>query len=116
MASSVIDQIRVIDTDTHLVEPPDLWTSRMSPKYGDLIPHVAWDDNEQEEAWFVGDQRLAPVASAAHAGWPQYPPLHPPRWSDADPATWEAKARLARMDEYGIHAEEIGRASCRERV
>src|SRR5437899_448319 len=44
MVSPVIDHIRVIDTDTHLVEPPDLWTSRMSPKYGDLIPHVEWDD------------------------------------------------------------------------
>ena len=33
--------IPIIDTDTHVVEPPDLWTSRLSSKWGDLVPHVA---------------------------------------------------------------------------
>lgn len=102
---SVIEQIPVIDTDTHVVEPPDLWTDRMPAKYGDLVPHVLWDDKAAEEAWFIGDQRVAPVGSPAQAGWHEYPPDHPRRWEDADPATWEAKARLARMDEYGIFAQ-----------
>jgi uncharacterized protein len=105
VSSSVIDQIPVIDADTHVVEPPDLWTSRMSTKWGHFVPHVRWDDKFQEEAWFIGDDRVGPVAGAAQAGWPEYPPNHPPRWEDADPATWEAKARLARMDSYGIHAQ-----------
>ena len=105
MSASIAERIRVIDTDTHLVEPPDLWTSRMSSRWGDLVPHVAWDEAYAEEAWVIGDQRLAPVGSAAQAGWPEYPPDHPKRWSDADPHTWDAKARLARMDEYGIYAQ-----------
>jgi predicted TIM-barrel fold metal-dependent hydrolase len=105
MATSVISQIPVVDADTHVVEPPDLWTSRMSARHGDLVPHVRWDDQAEEEAWFIGDDRVTAVAGAAQAGWPEYPPDHPRRWSDADPATWEAKARLARMDEYGIHAQ-----------
>jgi predicted TIM-barrel fold metal-dependent hydrolase len=103
--ASIVEKFRVIDTDTHLVEPPDLWTSRMSSRWGDLVPHVAWDDSFQEEAWFIGDQRVSPVASAAQAGWSEYPPDHPRRWADADPGTWDAKPRLARMDEYGIHAQ-----------
>jgi len=102
---TVTEQIRVIDTDTHVVEPPDLWTSRLPARWGDLVPHVEWDDANDEEAWFVGGQRLAPVGGAAQAGWPEYPPLHPRRWDDADPATWDAEARLARMDEHGIHAQ-----------
>src|SRR6478752_2751171 len=105
MGSTVISQIRIIDTDTHVVEPPDLWTSRMPSRWGDLVPHVDWDDVHEEEAWFIGGDRVAAVGAAAQAGWPEYPPDHPRRWSDADPATWEAKARLARMDEYGIHAQ-----------
>ena len=44
-------------------------------------------------------------ASAAQAGWPEFPPDHPRRWSDADPVTWDPKLRLGRMDEYGIHAQ-----------
>ena len=45
-----------------------------------------------------------PAASAAQAGWTEYPPEHPKRISDVDPATWDAAKRLARMDEYGIYA------------
>jgi predicted TIM-barrel fold metal-dependent hydrolase len=103
--SAVIGEIQIIDADTHLVEPPDLWTSRLPSRWGDMIPHVKWDAGQEEEAWFVGDQRLAPVASAAQAGWPEFPPDHPRRWSDADPVTWDPKLRLARMDEYGVHAQ-----------
>jgi uncharacterized protein len=102
---SLTEQIRVIDTDTHVVEPPDLWTSRLPTHWGELVPHVEWDEANAEEAWFINGQRVAPVASAAQAGWPEYPPLHPRRWDDADPATWDAKARLARMDENGIYAQ-----------
>ena len=36
-----VSEIPIIDTDTHVVEPPDLWTSRVSSKWGDLVPHVA---------------------------------------------------------------------------
>ena len=102
---SVIDTVPIIDTDTHLVEPPDLWTSRLPKKYGDRVPHVRWDANAEEEAWFIGDTRLSPAASSAQAGWPEYPPDHPRRFSDADPATWEVSARLGWMDRYGIHAQ-----------
>ena len=105
MSTELVDQIRVIDTDTHLVEPPDLWTSRISPKYGDLVPHVEWDPAEGEEAWYIGGQRLAPVAGSAMAGWSEYPPDHPKTWAEADPATWDAPLRLKKMDEYGIHAQ-----------
>ena len=105
MSNAVVDRFKIIDTDSHLVEPPDLWTSRMSAKWGDLVPRVRWDDDAQEEAWFVGDQRLGPVAASAQAGWHEYPPSHPPRWADADPHTWDAKLRLERMDEYGVWAQ-----------
>jgi predicted TIM-barrel fold metal-dependent hydrolase len=101
----VIPLIQIVDADTHLVEPPDLWTARMPSRWADMAPHVRWDEQHQEEAWFVGDQRLAPVAAAAQAGWSEYPPDHPRRWADADPATWDPKLRLGRMDDYGIHAQ-----------
>lgn len=103
--ATLITDIPIIDTDTHVVEPPDLWTSRVSSKWGDAVPHVAWDPVAEEEAWFMGSQRLSPVASPAMAGWNEYPPAHPRRWSDADPAAWDPVKRLARMDDYNIRAE-----------
>jgi hypothetical protein len=27
---TVVQDIKVVDADTHVVEPPDLWTSRMA--------------------------------------------------------------------------------------
>ena len=54
--SEVIDSVQIIDVDTHVTEPPDLWTSRMSSaKWGDKIPYVRWDDRWNEERWHVGD-------------------------------------------------------------
>ena len=46
-----------------------------------------------------------PAASAAQAGWHQYPPDHPPSLDVVDPATWDPQARLQRMDDYGIWAQ-----------
>ena len=31
---------RIISTDDHVVEPPDLWTSRLPAKFQDKAPHV----------------------------------------------------------------------------
>jgi uncharacterized protein len=88
MLASDVDRYRVIDSDTHVIEPYDLWTSRISvKKWGDLVPHVKWDDELQEDAWYFGSARVARGASAASAGWPHYPPDHPPRLELADPAT-----------------------------
>jgi predicted TIM-barrel fold metal-dependent hydrolase len=103
--NAVLEDIKVVDADTHVVEPPDLWTSRMASSWGDLVPHVEWNGDRQEEVWVIGDQPISPVASAAMAGWNEYPPDHPRRWSDADPAAWDARQRLARMDQYGIYAQ-----------
>ena len=106
MSNAIVDRFKIIDTDSHLVEPPDLWTSRMSSKWGDLVPHVKWDDDCQGGG--VVRRRPAPGAGRARpprpAG-PSSPPSHPPRWEDADPHTWDAKLRLERMDEYGVWAQ-----------
>jgi predicted TIM-barrel fold metal-dependent hydrolase len=101
-----VDRYKVIDTDTHVIEPYDLWTSRISvDKWGDKVPHVQWDDEYQEDAWFFGETRVGAAAGAAQAGWSEFPPNHPPRLSDVDPATWDASARLNIMDKYGIWAQ-----------
>ena len=34
------DEYRVIDVDTHVTEPPDVWTSRVASKWKDRVPRV----------------------------------------------------------------------------
>src|ERR1700678_1160424 len=102
----VAQDVLVIDTDTHVIEPPDLWTSRMSSaKWGDRIPTVRHDEAAGEDAWFLNGKKIRPAGTAAHAGWSEYPPSYPPRLEDADPSTWDAAKRLERMDADGIHAQ-----------
>ncbi len=102
---TAISDILIVDVDTHVVEPPDLWTSRVSSRWGDLVPHVRWDEAQSEEAWFMGDTRLGAVGAPAMAGWKEYPPLHPRRWEDTDPATSDPYERLKVMDRYGIQSQ-----------
>src|SRR5580704_15697370 len=102
MHDSDVDGYKVIDTDTHVIEPYDLWTSRLSvSKWGDLVPHVKFDEELQEDAWYFGESRISAAARPAHAGWHEYPPLHPPSLDMVDRATWDPKERLAKMDEFG---------------
>jgi len=101
----VTSGVEIIDTDTHLMEPPDLWTARLSSsRWGDDIPHMVYDERHGRDRWLIGGRKLTSVANWAVAGWPEFPPSHPPRMEDADPAAWDAKSRLAKMDEYGVYA------------
>jgi len=103
---ALAETFRVIDTDTHIIEPYDLWTSRMSArKWGDKIPLVRWDEVAQEDAWYFNNERVFPAVSSAHAGWHEYFPDTPKRLSEVSPALWRAEDRLKLMDAYGIHAQ-----------
>src|SRR5262249_22650752 len=102
----------LIDADAHLTEPADLWTSRMSSrKWGDLIPHVKFDEQAGVGGWFLGDDRIGPfggftmVYAADRAGYPArwakaYPEF--PRQADLHPSSWDVRARLEIMDAHGV--------------
>lgn len=95
----------IIDTDTHITEPRDTWTARMSTKkWGDMVPHVKFDDEAQEEYWFLGDTKMVPACMTAQAGWPEKFPSHPKTFEAAHPASYDADARIKLMDELGIWA------------
>jgi predicted TIM-barrel fold metal-dependent hydrolase len=97
--------IPIIDVDSHVVEPPDLWTSRAPARYRDAVPVIRWDEETQRELWEMGGVVLAPAAAPAQAGYHRYPPDHPPRLADADPRTWDPSRRLEWMDAYGIQTQ-----------
>ena len=75
----------IIDCDSHVAEPADLWTSRLPAKYTDDAPHLQWDDRFGEMRWRVGDDLLRGEAEFAQAGWHEFPPSHPVSLAEADP-------------------------------
>ncbi len=93
-----------IDADTHITEPSDLWTSRVSSKWGDRVPHVRQDD-QGTNAWFVGDEKVANAPSGAFAGWKGKFPSSPPTYEGAYPASFDVHERLKLMDETGIYTQ-----------
>jgi len=102
---SILDDIRVIDVDTHVIEPYDLWTSRLSTqRWGDRVPHVRWNEGLKTELWYSGDQVIGSGAAAAAAGWSEPPPKFPPKLDLVSPEVWRAEDRLRLMDRYGIYA------------
>jgi predicted TIM-barrel fold metal-dependent hydrolase len=103
-----LSDIKIVDADNHVVEPYDLWTSRVSTKkWGDLVPHVVWDEGRHGDIWVSGDQFLHPAASDAWSGYDKPPGDEryvPKRWSELKTENWRAEDRLELMNQQGIYA------------
>ena len=107
----VVDRIPVIDVDTHIAEPPDLWTARVAKKWGSRVPHVVADpngpraDGKTNDVWVFGDARAIPTAAISHTGTPYRYPLHPATLEEGHPGAYAVDARVRYMDSVGIQAQ-----------
>ena len=99
----------VIDTDTHITEPHDLWTSNAPATYRDRVPTVRTIDGVQ--MWTV-DGTVLGRASASSVVWrdgSRHRGTEFISWNfdDAHLAAHDVPTRLALMDELGIGAHII---------
>jgi predicted TIM-barrel fold metal-dependent hydrolase len=101
MVSAVQLDTPIIDCDSHLSEPPDLWTARLANKWQEVAPHVVADDRGVDW-WWIGDMRMLPAGATTMAGFTEFPPEHPPTLAEADPGGFSPGDRVTRLDEYGI--------------
>jgi predicted TIM-barrel fold metal-dependent hydrolase len=97
--------IPIVDADTHLTEPTDLWTARIPARFRADAPHVERHEPSGTWRWKIGNRWCSLVGNYSIAGWPELPPSCPPNLEEADPACYDAKARLAHMDANGIYAQ-----------
>jgi predicted TIM-barrel fold metal-dependent hydrolase len=98
-----VPEYTLIDVDAHITESPDTWTSRVSAKYLERVPQVRRVDGK--DVWFIDGQPAAPVGPTAPAGWTSPVPAMPNTYEDLLPAAYDARARLALLDEVGIWAQ-----------
>jgi predicted TIM-barrel fold metal-dependent hydrolase len=94
----------IIDADTHLTEPGDVFTSRVPKRLVEHVPHVVRNDDGRD-VWILDGQQVSVVGFTATAGWPTSFPDCPPTYEDCHPAAYDADARLRFMDELGIWAQ-----------
>lgn len=104
MTASLFDRFSIIDVDTHLTEPPDLWTKRVASKWGEMIPHVErWG---KKDMWVVNGKAAGAPGAYSMAGFDGvFPDRYRDTWDDVPPSTYDPAARLEFMDGEGIEAQ-----------
>src|SRR5690242_19095171 len=104
--SQLVEDLRVVDADSHMTERHDLFISRAPKGYEDKVPHVERIDGV--DMWVIEGKTFGKAGSGGtidHAG-----KKHPFRdsqggtWGikDVHPAAWDPKERLKLVDELGI--------------
>src|SRR5579884_3810609 len=106
--STVAEDVRVVDADTHLTEAHDLWTKRAPAAYRDRVPHV--EEVDGEPTWVVDG---TPIGFAGGGGvidrdgekFPFSESMIVWGIDRIHRAAYDPEARLQIMDECGIHAQ-----------
>jgi predicted TIM-barrel fold metal-dependent hydrolase len=93
---------RIISAVDCVIEPPDVWTRRLSKsRFGDRVPHLERRGNGTD-AWFV-DGRVISLSEIAQVGALMSDRADvPTRWDEVPKAAYNPAARLQTMDDDGI--------------
>jgi uncharacterized protein len=95
----------IVDCDSHLTEPPDLWTSRAPASYRDRVPQMRTVDGVT--AWFLdGTQWAGTGGNTIRVGREKIlGALCAQPFEEIDPSSWSVKERLQLLDDLGIYAQ-----------
>jgi predicted TIM-barrel fold metal-dependent hydrolase len=102
--SGALDGLKIIDCDTHVTEPPDLWSSRASTSLRDRLPTMRTEDGIS--AWYLDGELWSGIGgnTITHANQKVLGTNMVQPFDRVGQAAWDPKARLQIMDEMGIHA------------
>ncbi len=116
MSAPVLDRTvfggrKVIDVDTHLVEPHDLWSSRAPASMRDRLPRVKIVDGIR--SWVIDDDKIlskgaVPACTISKEGtkWPGLD-FTSKQIEDVDPGSYSVRERVEIMDKMGVDAQII---------
>ena len=101
---------RIISADSHMMEPPDLWTTRLDENFRERAPRVVKRGEGKTGEVFVGPGlRPFPVAggfAAGRSGEELKDFMERARgYEDARPSGWDPVERLKDQDIDGVSAE-----------
>jgi uncharacterized protein len=106
--TSTLDQVRVVDADTHLTERHDLWTSRAPAGMKDRMPHVTEVDGQATwvvEGAVLGRAGAGGVVDKDNVKGRSFEALYEWEIDRVHEAAWDPVARLELMDAMGIWAQ-----------
>jgi predicted TIM-barrel fold metal-dependent hydrolase len=105
-------QYRILSSDSHVMEPPDLWSKRIAPEFAEGAPQFVAD--ETADWWYQEGRRVVSMGAGIQAGakfrpeeseWRFKP--YEGRFADVCPGAYEPRARLKDMDQDGIEVEVV---------
>jgi predicted TIM-barrel fold metal-dependent hydrolase len=104
---AVLQGIAIVDADTHITEPHDLFTARAPAKYKDRVPQVKVVNGEGH--WVIdGDKVIGSdmgCAAVLRDGSKVGAEFFEKKIEDIHRGAYDVKARLQYMDEAGITAQ-----------
>lgn len=108
-ARELLAGIKVVDTDTHITEWHDLWTSRAKGRYKDLVPRIV-KQADDSFMWVMGEDHILNRDSgfaAIQRDGSKLPGVgfRSITINDVHAGAYDVPARLAHMDEQGIAAQ-----------
>jgi predicted TIM-barrel fold metal-dependent hydrolase len=107
-ARDFLDDLEIIDTDSHLSEPHDLWTSRAPAHLRRRLPHVVQKDGRGY--WVVEEDVVLGTTSPASVVAKDGTKARGVEFFDWDlenvhAASYDMRARLEVLDRFGIRAQ-----------
>ncbi|PNU06407.1 amidohydrolase family protein [Novosphingobium guangzhouense] len=101
----MFEGIKIVDTDTHITEAPDLFTSRAPAGWKDKMPRV--ERVNGTDRWFVGNRDFGTLGGNVIRADNNklLGRLAFPKLEQAHPGGHELKARLQAMDDMGVYAQ-----------
>ena len=96
----------IISSDSHVVEPPDLWTDRMDAKYGDRIPHLVTGDPYDQ--WYCDGEGVGVLGGISQAGKRYSNPEDitlEGSFADVPPGGYNPHAHVQDLDVDGVYAD-----------
>ena len=101
----------MISADGHVVEPADLWTSRMPKKWRDKAPHIE-NIPDMGDCMIIDGLKPRPIAFEGpmiemKARGEEIPKISDFRYDDCRPGSWDPDERLKDQDIDGVLGEVI---------
>ena len=103
-----MDEYTIISSDSHVYEPPDLWTARMDSKFRDRAPHIV--RTEDGDFWFCEGRRGQGTSQGTQGGmrFDRSEDLtYNDRFENVRPGGYDPDEHVKDMDIDGVHAELI---------
>jgi uncharacterized protein len=106
-ADGILEDIRIVDCDAHITEPPDLWVSRAPASLKDKVPQQRTVDGLS--AWYLEDHLWSGIGgNTIRTGQQKVIGEHIVQpFADVDESAWDTAERLKLMDAMGVWAQII---------